>query len=118
MKKVALAAIVILLLGVLQFLIMPWWGIVVLGLIVGYLQPDARKSGLGAFVGGLLLWGAAALYYDTRNQGILSARIGMLFQGLAGWHMVLVTALLGGILAGLGAITGSYFRLVLEKETK
>lgn len=70
----------------------------------------AGKSFLLALVAGFLLWYSNAWLADSANEGLLSARVGLLFQGLKGWQLLLVTGLLGGILAGLGAMTGQLAR--------
>ena len=55
------------------------------------------------FVGVFLLWGIAAFQIDLGNESILSSRIGEIF----GANMIVVTALIGGLLGGMGALTGT-----------
>jgi len=55
------------------------------------------------FLGVALLWGIAAFQIDIANEGILSARMEEIF----GRNMLLLTILLGGLLGGMGALTGT-----------
>lgn len=90
---------------------LPWWAIVPIAALASWMFPlTAGKSFGAAFVGGLLLWHVNAFLLDTANAGMLSAKVGLLFQGLKGWHLMSVAGLLGGILAGMGALTGYFAR--------
>lgn len=85
----------------------PWWAIVPLAALAGGLFPlPAGRTFGAAFIGGFLLWMLNALPENNANDGMLSAKVGQLFLGVKGWHLLVVTGILGGILAGLGAVTG------------
>ena len=69
------------------------------------------KAFLAGFLGLFLLWGCVALWLDIRNKGVLSGRIGeLLGLGNNSMLLILVTALLGGLVAGFAALSGSYLR--------
>lgn len=90
---------------------LPWWGIVPLGALAGWLLPlSAARSFGAAFAGGFLLWILNAWLQDSANEGLLSAKTGQLFLGLKSGHLLLVTGILGGLLAGMGAVTGFFAR--------
>jgi hypothetical protein len=86
--------------------------------IVGWLIP---RSGWGAFFGGFcggfLCWLLAAWMHDNANNSMLSTKVGQLFLGVEPTTLLLVTALLGGLLAAFGALTGRWARELLIKPS-
>lgn len=111
MKHVFYIALSVFILGNLCHFGLPWWTIVLIGAWAGWFFPVLPVRSFGAaFAGGFLLWLGNAWLPDSANDGILSGRVGQLFSGLAGWHILLATGLLGGISAGLGALTGRLAR--------
>jgi len=96
---------------------LPWWGVAPIGAVAGWLYPQPATRGFpAAFIGGFLLWLSAAYLLDAPNEGILSVRIGTLFMGLSRWHILLLTGILGGLLAGLGYLTGHAARAAFGKK--
>lgn len=90
----------------------PWWWPAVPGLLAGFWRPARMARGfVASFVGGGLAWAVAALWFDVRNGGLLSARIAALFRLPGGAGLIAATALVGGVTAGLGALFGARFRL-------
>jgi len=87
-----------------------WWLPAIAAILLGYLMKDQSTSAIFAlgFLGMFLLWAGWSFYSDNMNDGILSAKIGELFQGLSGISLIAISALLGGILGGLGALTGKF----------
>lgn len=97
--------------GSLSHFGLPWWAVVPIAAAAGWFFPlAAGKIFSIAFVAGALLWTTNAFLLNAANEGILSAKVGVLFQGLKGWHLLIVTAILGGILSGFGAMTGRLAR--------
>lgn len=110
MKKVFWALVLVLIFGNLLRFVLPWWGIVLAGVVAGAWLAAPRSVAAGAFAGGLLFWGGSAFLQDIGNEGILSARVGALFGGASGFQMVLLTGVLGGLLALLGGLCGAFGR--------
>ena len=91
---------------------LPWWSLAAVAFVcraLAGLRP--ASSLLAGLLAGFLLWGAYAGWIDLQNEGVLSVRVGRLFGGLSSSLLVLVTALFGGLLAGLGAWTAALGRL-------
>lgn len=89
----------------------PWWVIAPIGALAGWLFPQRPwRSLLAGLAGGFLLWTLNALLLDIPNEGLLSGRIGKLFMGLSRWNILLLTGFLGGLVAGLGCLTGGLAR--------
>ncbi len=113
MRRLLYIFLFVFLLGHLSRFGLPWWAVVPIGAVAGWLFPaPALRSFSAAFAGGLLLWLLNAWLLDTANQGVMSARVGQLFLGLKGWQLLLITAVLGGLLPALGALTGLFAREV------
>lgn len=108
-----LLAAAILISAFLLNLFLPWWSIAIPGLIFGY---SFNKKALPAFGWGFLalflLWGGQALYIHFANDAILSTRIAEMLSVGSPLLVVLITGILGGLVSGLAALTGS-----LVKET-
>lgn len=93
-------------------LFFPWWIIAVAAFIVAALIPQARiKAFLCAFFALFILWGGQAMLIDNKNEHLLSAKVAQILP-LGGSYIavIFVTALIGGLIGGLGALTGSFLR--------
>ena len=105
----------ILLTALLSFIIclfMDWWGIALASFMVAIL---IRQSPLYSFLTGcialLLLWGGMSWWIDMKNQHVLSHKLSQVLPfGGSGFVMILVTALIGGLVAGFAALAASYAR--------
>jgi hypothetical protein len=109
--------VAILLTSLLSFvagLFFPWWSLAIAAFLVAVIvQQRSGKAFLAGFLGVFLLWGLLAFIIDTRNEGYLSARIAELLPlGGKALLLILVTAFIGGLVGGFGAMTGSFLRSV------
>jgi hypothetical protein len=89
-----------------------WWSIALASFAVAALiHQKPGKAYLSGFIGVFLLWAGLAGWIDVQNQGILSNRMAEIFplNGSA-TLLILVTALVGAIVSGFAALTGSYLR--------
>ncbi len=86
-----------------------WWTVAIAPFLVALLWRQSPKRALGTgFLAIFLLWGAMALTKDIPNHHILSTRMGILILKTgAPALMILLSALLGGIIGGLSAWSGS-----------
>jgi len=118
MKNILFTALSIFILGNLCRLGLPWWWLAPIAAVSGLLFS---RSGLGAFVAGLIggfaLWFMTAWYFDHANEGMLSAKVGQLFMGLEGFDLLLATGVIGGLLAAFGALTGQWAKDLLIKSS-
>ena len=92
----------------------PWWIVVAAAFLGGLLSGQRPATAfLSGFLAIAILWGGYALWYDAANEGILSARMARLFGELPAWSMPVLSAILGGLLGGMGSLTGAFGRRVL-----
>lgn len=98
-------------------LVLPWWGIAITGLALGFqLKPKSGKAfGIG-FLALFLLWGGQALYIHCVNDGILSTRIAEMLQVGSPWLVILATGLIGGFVSGLAVLSGSLLKRSFSEE--
>jgi hypothetical protein len=105
----------VILIAILSFAIglyMPWWSLALAAfVVVALIYQRAGMAFLTGFLALFLLWGVLAFFIDQENQHVLSRKIAeVLPLGGNSLMLVLITALVGGLVAGFAAMTGSYLR--------
>ncbi|RYY51112.1 MAG: hypothetical protein EOO06_01475 [Chitinophagaceae bacterium] len=110
--KFFVSVFLIALLSLTACFFLPWWMIAVVGFLVAALIPQSPgRSFLAGFVALFFLWLCLSLYISSANGHVLAHKMSMLI--LKGDNLVLLflaTALIGGLLAGMGSLTGSFVR--------
>ncbi|MEM1322840.1 MAG: hypothetical protein AAGG75_21425 [Bacteroidota bacterium] len=87
---------------------LPWWTMALIaGLVGALIGENGFKSFLYGFLAIFMLWGVMAWMANTANEGLLAARLGELFGGLSSNLLILATALIGALVGGMGALSGS-----------
>ena len=91
---------------------MSWWSIALAAFVVAvFIRQDPFKAWASGFLGVFLLWAALSWWIDMKNQGILAQKIATLLPfGGSVFLLILVTAFIGALVGGFGALTGSYIR--------
>jgi len=110
--KFIISLILTALLSFAACLFLPWWSIAIAAFVVAALIP--QKPGV-AFVTGflalLLLWSGLSFWISNNNEHILAHKISLLILKMdSPYVLIFVTGLMGGIIAGLAALSGSYLR--------
>lgn len=110
--KLFVAIILTALLSFISGLFLPWWGIAIAALLTAVLvHQNAGKAFLAGFLGVLLLWAGLAWWIDMKNDGVLSKKIASVLPlGGSALLLILVTGIIGGLVAGIAAMSGSYLR--------
>ena len=89
------------------------------------LYQKAEDGLITGFTGVALLWGIMAFQLNGLNADLLATKVGELLSaneyiaklgGLTPTRLVYVTAILGGLVGGFGAMTGSYARMMLQQK--
>src|SRR5688500_10737239 len=105
----------LLLIALLSFaacLFLPWWAIAIAAFLVTALIRQAPVYAfLAGFLSIFLLWSIMAFIISYSNDDILAHKVSQLIIQVDNpLLLVLVTGLLGGIVAGLAALAGSFIR--------
>jgi hypothetical protein len=104
--------ILIVVLSYLGGLFLSWWTVALAAFIVAVLIPlPPMRSFLNGFIAVFLLWLALAFFMDVRNDHIIANRMSEVVLKVRNPILIgVVSALIGGIIAGLGGLSGSYLR--------
>ena len=115
MLKYVLSILVTALVAFVSGLYMPWWGIAVAAFLVSAAIPQKPAfSFLSGFLGVFLLWEVLAWWIDSKNNGILSQKISSIMSlGGSSVLLIVITSLVGALVAGFGALAGSYTRRLI-----
>jgi hypothetical protein len=108
--------LIILILSFICSYFLPWWMIAIIAFAAAYIA--SKKPGmsfLSGFAGVFIAWTVLALLKSIPNDNILAGRVAKLFQ-LPNWILLLlVTALIGGLVGGLAALSGALARKSFKK---
>lgn len=103
--KIALQLIFILLVAFVLELFLPWWCIAVAA-FAGGLLFNSKANFLAGFLAIALLWTIKALLIESSAATTLTDRVASIFM-LSKPLLFLVMAILGGLVGGFAAMTGS-----------
>lgn len=108
--------IIILVLTLIAGYITPWWAAAIIAFVAalyaGKKPAQAFWSGFGAV---FIVWVVLALFKSIPNNHILASRVATLFH-LPHWSLLLfVTALIGGLVGGMSALSGFLVRRLVLK---
>ncbi len=89
-----------------------WWFFAVVAFVVALLvHQKAGKAFLAGFLSLFLLWGGLAFWIDMKNNSVLSAKMAQVLPlGGSSILLILITGIIGGLVAGFAAMCGSYLR--------
>jgi hypothetical protein len=93
----------------LHLLALPWWVVMAVIFAMSFLKPaGAWQTFRRGFLAVFITWLVLNAWASWQNDHILAARVGLLF-GMPHWTLlVIASALLGGIAAGLAGMSGHF----------
>jgi len=108
--------LIVLILSFASSFFLPWWVVAIAAflaaLLIGKTSGQSFWSGFGAV---FIVWTALALLKSVPNENILASRVVQLFPLPNNWIWVLlITALIGGLVGGMGALSGVLVRKVFK----
>lgn len=110
--KFIISLLLIALLSVAFCLYLPWWSIAIVAFIVAASIPQKPwKAFLTGFIALFLLWGSLSWYISSNNDDLLAHKVSMIIlEKDSPYALMLVTALIGSLVAGFASLAGSYVR--------
>ncbi len=110
--KFLAATILTALLAFISGLFLPWWGIAITSLLVALLvHQKAGKAFLAGMLGVFILWAGMAWWIDMKNNGVLSKKVASVLPlGGNAILLIILTGIIGGLVAGMAAMSGSFLR--------
>ena len=110
--KFIVSAILIILFSFLACLYFPWWSVAIVAFLISIIiQQKHLLSFICGFISLFLLWGFLSFWISAQNDNILAHRVSVLiFKTDSPNLLIFVTALIGALVAGFAALTGSYLR--------
>lgn len=110
--KFFISIVLIAILSLAACLYLPWWSIAAAAFIVAAAIPlKPLKAFLAGFIALFLLWGALAWYISSNNENLLAHKMSLIILKSDSPEMlILITALVGALVAGMASVTGSFLR--------
>lgn len=99
--------LIILILSLVSGYFLPWWLVAVIAFLAAlFLGKTSGQSFWSGFGGVFAAWAIIALIKSIPNDNILAQRVAKLFQ-LPNWILILlITAVIGGLVGGMSALSG------------
>ena len=103
--KIAVQFIFIIVLGFILELFLPWWSVAIAAFAGGMIF-NSKGNFLAGFFAIALLWTLKALVIESNAAATLADRVAAIFM-LSKPLLFLVMAIIGGLVGGFAAMTGS-----------
>ena len=95
----------------------PWWSIILIPFILGLIFEDNFLSHfLSSFIGTSVAWLFLMLSFDLETQSVLSGKIIDILEINSVNFLIITTSVIGGIVSGLGSLTGVSLRNIFVKK--
>jgi len=93
-------------------LYLPWWSIAPIAFAIAVvIHQKPVKAFFSGFLALFLLWGGLSFWISRANEHILAHKISLLVLKMDNPYLLMgATALIGGLVAGFAALSGSFLR--------
>ena len=110
-----ISILIIALLSAVAQLVLPWWSIALVAFAYCFGRPQGSgRAFLYSFLGVALVWFVYALFQHIQTDGILTSRISEVLKLPANpFFLLIITPLLGGLVAGFAGVAGYFTRQAL-----
>jgi hypothetical protein len=108
--------LIILILSFASSYFLPWWVMAIAAFLAAlFIGKVSGRSFWSGFVAVFIVWAVLALLKSIPNNNILAGRVVQLFPLPNNWIWVLlITALVGGLVGGMGALSGVLVRKMFK----
>ena len=91
---------------------LPWWSIAIAaGVVAAFIPQKPFKSFITGFIALFLLWGGLAFIISRNNNDLLAHKVSVVILKIDNpVALIILTALIGGLVASFAALAGSYLR--------
>ena len=97
----------------------PWWSLLVISILVGFIIPGRTFMGfIAGFLAGSGIWLGLSLQLDYNSASVLTDKMVTLMGLEDATRLLIISGLIGGLVAGIGAATGSSFRKLFRKKAQ
>lgn len=112
--KFFIAAFLTALTSFLACLYLPWWTIAIAAFVIAVMIPQKpHRAFITGFLALFLLWGSLAFLISRANEHFLAKKISLvILKTDSHFLLIFITAMIGALVAGFGALSGSYLRKV------
>lgn len=94
--------------GYIASLYLPFWSVAAVAFVGSLLiRTSATSSFFSGFLAIFLVWSALAYMIDQETGSLLTDRVAQIFMGIPGIALVIITGVIGGLVAGLGSASGA-----------
>lgn len=110
--KFTISFLLIALLSFAACLFLPWWCIALVAfLVVAFISQRPLYAFLCGFFSVALLWALLSFYISSKNEHLLAHKVSLLILKMDNpLFLIVATAFIGGLVAGMGALTASFIR--------
>ncbi|TRX50203.1 hypothetical protein FNH22_25865 [Fulvivirga sp. M361] len=110
--------ILIMVISALLQIYLPFWSTALVAFVISVLfQSKSGVSFMAGFLSISLLWFGMAYFIDVDTSSILTVKIAKLFS-VSSLLLIILTALIGGLVGGFGALSGSQFVHLFRKKER
>lgn len=109
--------LVILILSFASGYFLPWWVVAIAAFIASFfIGKTSRWAFWSGFSAVFIGWVILALFKSVPNDHLLAKQVATLFQ-LPNWILLLfITAIIGGLVGGMAALSGVLVRRAFSKD--
>src|ERR1700761_677429 len=109
--------LIILVLSFVCSFFMPWWAVAVAAFAAAlFINKKPVHAFWSGFLAIFILWTVWALFKSIPNDNALAGRVIPLFPLPHSWLLLLlITAIIGGLVGGMGALSGALLKKAINK---
>ncbi|EHQ28603.1 hypothetical protein [Mucilaginibacter paludis] len=108
---------IILILSLVVSYVLPWWIVAIIAFLAAFfIAKSSAHAFWSAFAAIFIAWVILALFKSVPNNHILATRVAHLFPFGGQWiWLLLITGIVGGLVAGMSALSGVLLKQSLRK---